>query len=64
MNRSFQSNGTEEDRNQVQDVLETYVREGAWQMLASVLEEEVNAVPVRHRYARGAPFKEIEESKT
>ena len=41
MRRSDQSNGGQGERAEVQDVLESYVREGAQQMLAAVLEEEV-----------------------
>ena len=47
-----QSNGSQGQRAEVQDVLESYVR-GAQQMLAAVLEEEVNASLGRHRYQRG-----------
>ena len=43
--------------DQVQDVLETYVREGARQMLAAVLEEEVNSFLGRHRYGRNQVFR-------
>ena len=51
-----QSNGSQGERPEVQDVLESYVREGAQQMLAAVLEEEVNAFLGRHRYQRGQTF--------
>ncbi len=57
MSRSYQINGTPEDRSQVQDVLESCVREGAQRMLAVVLEEEVNAFLGRHRYQRGQTFR-------
>ncbi len=57
MSRSYQKQGSQQDRNQVQDALEGYVREGARQMLAVVLEEEVNAFLGRHRYARGRQFR-------
>ncbi len=57
MKRSYQNNGTLEDSSQVQDVLESYVREGAQQMLAAVLEEEVNTFLGRHRYQRGQSFR-------
>ena len=53
MRRSYQTNGDQGERDEVQDVLESYVREGAQQMLAAVLEEEVNAFLGRHRYQRG-----------
>ena len=39
------------------DALETYVREGARQMLATVLEEEVSAFLARHRYGRSRQFR-------
>ena len=55
MRRSYQTNGDQGERDEVQDVLESYVREGAQQMLAAVLEEEVNAFLGRHRYQRGQP---------
>ena len=50
MKRSYQRQEDQRESNEVQDVLETYVREGARQMLAAVLEEEVNAFLGRHRY--------------
>ena len=52
-----QGNGSHGERPEVQDVLESYVREGAQQMLAAVLEEEVNAFLGRHRYQRGPTFR-------
>ena len=55
LRRSYQTNGDQGERDEVQDVLESYVREGAQQMLAAVLEEEVNAFLGRHRYQRGQP---------
>ena len=57
MSRSYQKQESQQDRNQVQDAPEGYVREGARQMLAVVLEEEVNAFLGRHRYARGRQFR-------
>ena len=57
MSKSYQKQESQQDRNQVQDALEGYVREGARQMLAVVLEEEVNAFLGRHRYARGRQFR-------
>ena len=57
MRRSYQTNGDRGERDEVQDVLESYVREGAQQMLAAVLEEEVNAFLGRHRYQRGRTFR-------
>ena len=57
MRRSYQTNGDQGERDEVQDVLESYVREGAQQMLAAVLEEEVNAFLGRHRYQRGRTFR-------
>ena len=50
MRKSYQSNGIQGERAEDQDVLESYVREGAQKMLAAVLEEEVNAFLGRHRY--------------
>lgn len=57
MRRSYQKPESRQEQDQVQDVLETYVREGARQMLAAVLEEEVNAFLGRHRYGRGQEFR-------
>ena len=57
MSRSYQRQYSQQEENQVQDALEDYVREGARQMLASVLEEEVNAFLGRHRYARSRQFR-------
>ena len=57
MSRSYQRQDSQQEENQVQDALEDYVREGARQMLASVLEEEVNAFLGRHRYARSRQFR-------
>ena len=57
LRRSYQTNGDQGERDEVQDVLESYVREGAQQMLAAVLEEEVNAFLGRHRYQRGRTFR-------
>ena len=57
LGRSYQTNGDQGGRDEVQDVLESYVREGAQQMLAAVLEEEVNAFLGRHRYQRGRTFR-------
>ncbi len=49
MNRSYQRQESLQDRNQVKDALEDYIREGARQILATVLEEEVNAFLDRDR---------------
>ncbi len=62
MRRSYQSKGgqsnsEQRERDEIQDALESYVREGAQQMLAAVLEEEVNAFLGRHRYQRGQRFR-------
>ncbi len=57
MSRSYQKQEGRQDRNQAQDALEDYVREGARQMLAAALEEEVNAFLDRHRYARSRQFR-------
>ncbi len=40
--KSYQRKGREEQKNEVQDALEAYVREGARKMLAVALEEEVS----------------------
>jgi hypothetical protein len=55
--QSYQRNKRECEGNEVQDVLESYVREGARRMLVAVLEEEVNAFLGRHRYERGKAFR-------
>ena len=55
MRRSYQ--GKESQQEQIRDALESYVREGAQQMLAAVLEEEVNAFLGRRRYQRGQAFR-------
>lgn len=57
MRRSYQKHESQQEQNQVQDALEAYVREGARQMLAAVLEEEVNAFLGRHRYGRSQVFR-------
>ena len=49
MRRSYQRNDDQREGDETQDALESYVREGAQQMLAAVLEEEVNAFLGRHR---------------
>jgi transposase-like protein len=56
MARSYQRQYRQE-RDEVQDALEAYVREGARQMLAVALEEEVSAFLGRHRYERGKAFR-------
>ncbi len=55
MRRSYQRK--ESQQEQIRDALESYVREGAQQILAVVLEEEVNAFLGRHRYQRGQSFR-------
>jgi transposase-like protein len=57
MTRSYQRNGGEEERNEVKDILEAYVQEGARRMLAAALEEEVSVFLGRHRYKRGKVFR-------
>ena len=58
MSRSYQRpESQQEEGSQVQDALEDYVRQGARQMLAMVLEEEVNSFLGRHRYARSRQFR-------
>jgi transposase-like protein len=54
---SYQRKSREEQRDEVQDALEAYVREGARKMLAAALEEEVNAFLERGRYQRGNEFR-------
>jgi len=58
LSRSYQrQESQQEEGSQVQDALEDYVRQGARQMLAMVLEEEVNSFLGRHRYARSRQFR-------
>jgi len=54
---SYQKKSSEGQRNEVRDALEAYVQEGARQMLAAVLEEEVSIFLGRHRYKRGKAFR-------
>ena len=54
---SYQRKRSEEQRDKVRDALEAYVQEGARQMLAAVLEEEVSTFLGRHRYERGKAFR-------
>lgn len=56
MARSYQRKHREE-RNEVLEALEAYVREGARQMLAAALEEEVTAFLGRCRYERSKAFR-------
>jgi F0F1-type ATP synthase membrane subunit b/b' len=48
--KSSQRNENQQEKNQVQDALAAYVREGAQQVLEAVLKEEVNAFLGRHHY--------------
>lgn len=57
MSKSYQRQDSQEASGGVQDALEAFVREGARQMLAAVLEEEVNSFLGRHRYARTGQFR-------
>ncbi|MDP3063054.1 MAG: IS256 family transposase [Chloroflexota bacterium] len=57
MGTSYQRNGSEQERNEVHDALETCVREGARRMLAVALDEEVNTFLGRRRYERGKAFR-------
>ncbi|MEE9202006.1 MAG: transposase [Dehalococcoidia bacterium] len=57
MAQSHPRNKRECEGNEVQDALESYVREGARRMLVAVLEEEVNAFLGRHRYEQGKAFR-------
>jgi len=54
---SYQRKSREEQRDEVHDALEAYVREGARKMLAIALEEEVNGFLERDRYQRGKEFR-------
>ena len=56
MRRSYQRNDDQREGDEAQDALESYVREGAQQMLAAVLEEEVNAFLGRHRPGPSPPW--------
>jgi len=56
MARSYQRKHQEE-KSEVQDALEAYVREGARRMLAATLEEEIIAFLGRRRYERGKAFR-------
>ena len=56
MRRSYQRNDDQREGDETQDALESYVREGAQQMLAAVLEEEVNAFLGRHRPGPSPPW--------
>ena len=51
LRRSYQRNDDQREGDETQDALESYVREGAQQMLAAVLEEEVTHLE-RHRDVR------------
>ena len=55
--KSYQKKVRKEQRNEVGDALENYVREGARRMLAQALEEEVNTFLERDRYERGQEFR-------
>lgn len=54
---SYQKKREEEQVVEVQDALEACVQEGARQMLAAVLEEEVAGFLKRHRYQRSQQFR-------
>jgi putative transposase len=49
---SYQKKRKEEQRDEVQDALETFVQKGAREMLIAALEEEVNVFLERLRYQR------------
>lgn len=57
MAKSYQKEHSKEQRDEVPDALEAYVREGARRMLAMALEEEVNIFLGRNRYERGKEFR-------
>ena len=57
MATSYQKKGKEEQGNEVQDVLEAYVQEGARKILMAAVEEEVNEFLGRFRYQRSREFR-------
>ena len=57
MATGYQRADREGERSEGEEALERYVREGARQMLAAALEEEVNAFLGRRRYERGKAFR-------
>ena len=57
MTTSYQRKNKEEQRDEVRDVLEACVREGAGKMLVAALEEEVHSFLGRTRYQRGREFR-------
>ena len=57
MPAAYQSETSGNESSVVLDSLEAYVREGARQMLAAALDEEVRALLGRARYERGKPFR-------
>ena len=57
MATSYQRKRSKDQRNDVQEALETCVQEGARRMLAAALDEEVSTFLGRHRYERGKAFR-------
>ena len=57
MSGAYRSEGRSGEATAVVGSLEAYVREGARQMLAAALEEEVTAFLGRGRYERGKPYR-------
>jgi transposase-like protein len=57
MSGAYRSGKRTDERSAIIDSLEGYVREGARQMLAAALEEEVTAFLGRGRYERGKPYR-------
>ena len=57
MATSYQRKRSKDQRNEVQEALETCVQEGARRMLAAALDEEVSMFLGRHRYERGKAFR-------
>lgn len=57
MGIQYHIDGSQHDKNEVEDALESYVREGARQMLVVALEEEVSAFLGRSRYERKKGFR-------
>lgn len=57
MEKAYHNTNGEHETSEVKDALKTYVQEGARRMLASALEEEVNAFLGRTRYERTKPYR-------
>ena len=57
MSRGYQRKSDDNEQDQVQDALELFAKEGAREMLAAALEEEVRTFLGRGRYRRGKDFR-------